>query len=85
MVEKPKKVFTMYGKYSNVVTYQYRGSQYDVEYSNCFTYCCTPAYIQHRDAQAKIDKAIEAEKQPKKEVNQDIQAALDYFFETIEK
>ena len=56
---KAKKVFTMYGKYSDIVTYEYRGLQYNVEYAKGFTYCVTPAYIQHRDAQEKIDKAIE--------------------------
>lgn len=79
---KAKKVFTMYGKYSNTVTYEYRGKQYDVEYPTCWTYCTTPAYIQHRDAQEKIDKAIANEKKPK--VKQDIQAALNEFFEIME-
>lgn len=61
-----KKVFTMYGKYSNVVTYEYRGMTYDVEYSNNWSYCVTPAAVQHKDAQLKIDKAIEEMNKPKK-------------------
>lgn len=56
---KAKKIFTMYGKHSNIVTYEYRGVQYDVEYANNYTYCVTPAKVQHEDAQAKIDKMIE--------------------------
>ena len=80
--EKPKKVFTMYGKYSDVVTYSYKGSEYDVEYSKCWTYCTTPAHIQHQDAQRRIDEVIENEKKPK--IKQDIQAALDEFFEIME-
>lgn len=55
---KAKKLFTMYGKHSNTVTYEYKGKQYDVEYANDYTYCVTPAWVQHRDAQAKIDKML---------------------------
>lgn len=56
-----KKLFTMYGKHSNTVTYEYRGKQYDVEYAKDYTYCVTPAKVQHKDAQARIDKIIEQE------------------------
>ena len=59
-----KKLFTMYGKHSNIVTYEYKGKQYDVEYATDYTYCVTPAHIQHKDAQAKIDKIIEQESKP---------------------
>ena len=58
---KAKKLFTMYGKHSNTVTYEYRGKQYDVEYANDYTYCVTPAKVQHKDAQARIDRIIEQE------------------------
>ena len=58
---KAKKLFTMYGKHSNTVTYEYRGKQYDVEYANDYTYCVTPAKVQHKDAQERIDKIIEQE------------------------
>lgn len=58
---KAKKLFTMYGKHSNVVTYEYRGMQYDVEYATDWNYCVTPANVQHQDAQARIDKMIERE------------------------
>ena len=58
---KAKKLFTMYGKHSNTVTYEYRGKQYDVEYANDYTYCVTPANVQHKDAQERIDKIIEQE------------------------
>ena len=56
---KAKKVFTMYGKHSNTVTYEYKGIQYDVEYATDWTYCVTPASVQHKDAQEKIDRMIE--------------------------
>ena len=58
---KAKKLFTMYGKNSNIVTYEYRGMQYDVEYATNWNYCITPANIQHQDGQARIDKMIEQE------------------------
>lgn len=57
---KATKLETIYGKYSNIVTYEYRGYKYDVEYSNGMDYCVTSAHIQHRDAQANIDKLIES-------------------------
>ena len=61
---KAKKLFTMYGKHSNTVTYEYRGKQYDDEYANDYTYCVTPAKVQHKDAQESIDRIIEQESKP---------------------
>lgn len=58
---KAKKLFTTYGQYSNVVTYEYRGKQYDVEYARDWTFCTTPAKLQHQYAQEKIDAEIERE------------------------
>ena len=65
MKMKAKKLFTTYGKYSNIVTYEYRGKQYDVEFATDFSYCVTPAKVQHEDAQERIDKEIEQESKPK--------------------
>lgn len=62
---KAKKLFTTYGKYSNVVTYEYRGRQYDVEYARDWTFLTTAPKIQHEDAQRKIDKQIEMEEKQK--------------------
>ena len=62
---KAKKVLTMYGKHANVVEYEYRGRTYYVEYANDWTYCTTPAKIQHEDAQSRIDKEIETEERQK--------------------
>lgn len=56
---RAKKVFTMYGKHSNVVTYEYRGREYDVEYPTNWTYCVTSPKVQHMDAQAKIDAELD--------------------------
>ena len=58
---KAKKVLTIHGKHATVIEYEYRGKRYDVEYANNWTYCATPARIQHENAQAKIDREIEAE------------------------
>ena len=57
--EKAKKVFTIYGTYSNVVTYEYRGKYYDVEYPTCNSYCCTSPKVQHDDAQKSIDAELD--------------------------
>lgn len=57
--EKAKKVFTIYGKYSNVVTYEYRGKLYDVEYPVCASYCYTSPSLQHSDAQKRIDAELD--------------------------
>lgn len=65
MTYKAKKTgLVFYGKYSTSVEYEYRGKTYDVEYSNCWTYCVTPARIQHENAQREIDREIELESKP---------------------
>ena len=82
--EKPKKLFTMRDKYSSTVTYEYRGCTYEVTYSNCWTYCTTPAWIQHKDAQEKIDKALDNPVDEKELKYEDtVQAGLDYFFDYL--
>jgi hypothetical protein len=58
---KAKRLFTTYGKHVNMVTYEYRGHQYDVEFAKDWTYCTTPARLQHEYAQRRIDKKIESE------------------------
>lgn len=70
---KARKVFTLYGKHSNIVTYEYRGRTYDVEYAIDWTYCITPAKVQHEDAQRRIDKLIDqkVQQQSKHEFNVD--------------
>lgn len=61
-MEKAKKIFTMYGKYSNTVTYEYRGMKYDVEYAKDYSYCVTSPKVQHQDAQKRIDKELDTPK-----------------------
>ncbi len=46
---------------STFVEYEYRGKTYEVEYANDGSYCCPPAWLQHKDAQEKIDGQIEKE------------------------
>lgn len=57
--EKAKKVSTIYGTYSNLVAYEYRGKFYDVEYPLCSCYCCTSPKVQHSDAQKRIDVELD--------------------------
>lgn len=79
------KLYTMYGEFSNVVTYEYRGHQYDVEYPNSIFYCCTPAHIQHKDKQDNIDKLIELGANKKPISYEDtVQYALDLFFDSLD-
>lgn len=68
-MSKAKKVITMYGKHANVVEYEYRGKTYFVEYANDWTYCTTPARIQHKNEQEKIDREIEEEANRKQNGN----------------
>ena len=56
---KAKKVGTYRDKYYTQVEYEYRGHKYEVEYANSIYCAVTPAWIQHRDAQAKIDDMID--------------------------
>lgn len=66
-----KKVFTMYGKYSNTVIYEYRGIKYDVEYAKDLSYCVTSPKVQHQDAQERIDRELDAPKTKGKPVDLD--------------
>ena len=59
MQGKAKKIETFRDKYFTTIIYEYRGFKYEVTYSNGWQVCSTPAWVQHRDAQAKIDKMIE--------------------------
>ena len=58
-MNKAKKVETYHDKYFTIIVYEYRGSTYEVTYPRGWMVCCTPAWIQHRDEQEKIDKMID--------------------------
>ena len=56
---KSKKIESYRDKYFSTVVYEYRGYKYEVTYANGWQICCSPAWIQHRDAQAEIDEMID--------------------------
>lgn len=56
---KAKKIETYYDKHINTVVYEYRGSTYEVRYAKDWTISITPAWVQHKEAQAKIDELID--------------------------
>lgn len=87
MAKARKTGFTLYGTYSNIVEYEYRGKTYEVEYAKGFNYCCTPAHVQHKDAQAKIDNVLDNPKTTAgKPVNMnEIFEMLDWFIEEGEQ
>ena len=86
--EKARKTgFTCRNRgYSTFVEYEYRGRKYEVEYSNCFNYYCTPAWVQHRNSQAEIDREIEEESRPKKPYRYEdtAQYGFDLFWDYVE-
>ena len=52
---KAKKVATYRDRYFTVITYSYRGKEYDVTYPNDWSVLTSVARVQHEDAQAEID------------------------------
>ena len=66
---KAKKVCTMGTPYYWESEFEYRGQHYTVTYSSGFSaFKQTQAYIQHREAQARIDKMLD---NPKQEIKQE--------------
>ena len=60
---KSKKVCTMGTAYYWESEFEYRGQTYTVTYSSGFSaFKQTPAYIQHREAQARIDEMLDHSK-----------------------
>ena len=59
MAAQAKKIEAYRDKYFNTVVYEYRGCKYEVTYANGWQICCTPAWVQHRDEQAKIDEMLD--------------------------
>lgn len=57
---KAKKIHTMGTPYYWESEFEYRGQTYTVTYSSGFSALKqTPAYIQHREAQARIDEMLD--------------------------
>lgn len=81
-MSKAKKVETYRDKYFTTIVYEYRGMQYEVAYANGWQVCCTPAWIQHRDEQAKIDEMLDNPK-PVEEDPQTIEEQLDEIWDLM--
>lgn len=57
---KAKKVYTIGTPYYWESEFEYRGHTYTVTYSSGFSaFKQTPAYIQHREEQARIDEMLD--------------------------
>ena len=79
---KAKKVLVVYGKYSNTVTYEYRGYKYDVEYSTSMNYSCISPKLQHQTEQSKIDAMIAENENPV--LNLPAEIGMNLFFDLVE-
>ena len=62
-----KAIEKYYDKYFTTIVYEYRDHRYEVTYPNGSQVCCSPAWVQHRDEQAKIDDMIDNPKPTEKE------------------
>ena len=60
MNKKAKKIEAFHDKFFTCVVYEYRGKRYEVTYPNGWQVCCTPAWVQHRDEQEKIDAMLDS-------------------------
>ena len=57
---KAKYICTMGGQYYWDSIFEYRGHEYEVHYSNGYSaFKQPPAYVQHREAQERIDRMID--------------------------
>lgn len=87
---KAKKVCTMGTPYYWESDFEYRGQTYTVTYSSGFSsFKQTPAYIQHREAQARIDEMLDNQEsvseinQSVSEINQSFEEQLDEIWEML--
>lgn len=76
---KAKRIETFRDKYFTAIVYEYRGHQYEVTYANGHQVCCSPAWVQHRDAQADIDKMLDNPKL----ISNDTKIDLDEIWEMM--
>lgn len=80
---KAKKVCTMGTAHYWESEFEYRGQYYTVTYSSGFSsFKQTPAYIQHREAQARIDEMLD-NPEPVSESNQSFEEQLDEVWEML--
>lgn len=81
--EKAVKLETYRDKYFSTVVYLYRGCKYEVTYSNSWNCCVSPAWVQHRDEQAKIDDMLDNPKPVIKEEHKSIEEQMDEIWEML--
>lgn len=80
---KAKRVYTAGTPYYWESEFEYRGEYYTVTYSSGFTtFKQTPAYIQHREAQERIDEMIDNPKSVS-EINPSFEKQLDEIWEIL--
>lgn len=80
---KAKKICTMGTPYYWESEFEYRGHHYTVTYSSGFSAIKqTPAYIQHREAQARIDEMLDNPK-PVSEIKQSFEEQIDEIWEML--
>ncbi len=80
---KAKRVYTEGTPYYWESEFEYRGEYYTVTYSSGFTtFKQTPAYIQHREAQERIDEMIDNPKSVS-EINPSFEKQLDEIWEML--
>lgn len=82
-MSEAKKIETYRDKYFTTIVYEYRGMRYEVTYSNGWQVCSTPAWIQHRDEQAKIDEMLDNPKPVAEKDPQTIEEQLDEIWELL--
>ena len=80
---KAKKVETYRDKYFTTIVYEYRGCTYEVTYANGWNVCCSPAWIQHRDAQEKIDNELDNPKPVEKVEHKSVEEQMDEIWEMM--
>jgi len=70
-------------QYSTFVEYEYRGHKYEVEYPNDMSYYVTSPRVQHQEAQARIDKEIEHEKDSTPKYTGDAEEGFEIFWKYV--
>ena len=83
---KAKKICTMGTPYYWESDFEYRGQTYTVTYSSGFSaFKQTPAYIQHREAQARIDEMLDKPEpvQSVSDIKQSFKEQLDEIWEML--
>lgn len=74
---KAKKIETYRDKYFTTIVYEYRGCKYEVTYANGWNVCCSPAWVQHKDAQEKIDNELDNPKPVEKVECKSVEEQMD--------